>query len=279
MTTSALTPDNQRVLSPCRLSVEELRLGYGEHVVCDELSLRIPDGRFTVIIGPNGCGKSTLLRSLCRLLRPEHGRVCLDGHDIHTIPTRALARQLGLLPQSVQAPQGIKVVDLVARGRFPHQRLLRQWSHEDYEAVRQAMDATGVTQLAECVVDELSGGQRQRVWVAMVLAQQTPLLLLDEPTTYLDIAHQIELLELFCRLNQGSGYTLIAVLHDLNQACRYADHLIVMAGGRIVVEGVPGEIMTTTLVSEVFGLDCVIIDDPVSHTPLIIPQGRRFTEG
>ncbi|WP_240609978.1 ABC transporter ATP-binding protein [Billgrantia endophytica] len=261
----------------CRLRAERLRLGYDRVLVCHDLDVSIPDGCFTVIIGPNGCGKSTLLRSLCRLLPPQAGRVLLDGKDIHRLPTRQVARQLGLLPQGAQVPSGITVVELVERGRYPHQSLLQQWSNEDEFAVHEAMRSTGVLELAERQVDQLSGGQRQRVWVAMVLAQQTPILMLDEPTTYLDIAHQIELLELFRELNRQAGHTLIAVLHDLNQACRYADHLIVIADGSIVAEGKPSELMTVELVAEVFGLACVIIDDPVSHTPLIVPRDRPAT--
>lgn len=257
-----------------RLQGIGLRLGYGQRIICDDLSVTIPQARFTAIVGPNGCGKSTLLRSLCRLTRPLAGQVCLDGRDIHQMPTRQLARRLGLLPQSSQAPAGITVSDLVARGRYPHQGLFRQWSDDDARAVGQAMAATGVADLAECEVDQLSGGQRQRVWVAMVLAQQTPVLLLDEPTTFLDIAHQIDLLELFRGLNRDHRHTLVAVLHDLNQACRYADHLVVMAEGRIVAEGDPAELMTEDLVAKVFGLDAVIIPDPVSGTPLMIPRGR-----
>ncbi|WP_315917272.1 ABC transporter ATP-binding protein [Vibrio fluvialis] len=261
-----------------RLTGSHLRLGYEGHTVFDGIDVRIPDGKFTVIVGPNGCGKSTLLRTLCRLLKPKAGQVCLDGHDIHGLPTKALARQLGLLPQSATAPDGIRVVDLVARGRYPHQELFRQWSLDDERAVRSAMQVTGIDALAERQVDELSGGQRQRVWIAMVLAQETPLLLLDEPTTYLDIAHQIELLELFRDLNLTSGHTLIAVLHDLNQACRYADHMIAMAHGKIIAEGNPSELISAELVRDVFGLESVIIEDPVSHTPLVIPRGRTRHE-
>ncbi|OHX10547.1 iron-dicitrate transporter ATP-binding subunit [Chromobacterium sphagni] len=255
-----------------RLRGETLRLGYRQRVICDGLDLRIPDGSFTVIIGPNGCGKSTLLRSLSRLLKPLSGQVCLDGRDIHGLPAKAVARQLGLLPQSAVAPDGISVADLVARGRYPHQSLLRQWSRQDEDAVGQALAATGTADLADRLVDELSGGQRQRVWVAMALAQQTPLLLLDEPTTYLDIAHQIELLELFRRLNREGGRTLVAVLHDINHACRYATHLIAMKDGRIVAEGAPSRIVTAELIEQVFGLPCLIIEDPVSHTPMVIPR-------
>lgn len=256
-----------------RLEGQRLRMGYAQRVICDDLNVRIPDGAFTVIVGPNGCGKSTLLRGLSRLIKPQSGRVLLDGQDIHRHPARALARQLGLLPQSATAPEGISVADLVSRGRYPHQGVFCQWSRQDEDAVSEAMQATGVLDLAERPVDELSGGQRQRVWVAMALAQQTPLLLLDEPTTFLDIAHQIDLLELLRALHAGHGRTLVAVLHDLNHACRYADHLIAMREGRIVAEGAPGQIVTAELVERVFGLACLVIDDPVSHTPLVVPRG------
>ncbi|MEO2219695.1 ABC transporter ATP-binding protein [Chromobacterium vaccinii] len=255
-----------------RLSGDGLRLGYRQRTICERLNLRIPDGSFTVVIGPNGCGKSTLLRSLSRLLKPLEGQVRLDGRDIHSQPAKAVARQLGLLPQSAVAPDGITVADLVARGRYPHQGLLRQWSREDENAVNEALKATGTAELADRLVDELSGGQRQRAWVAMALAQQTPLLLLDEPTTYLDIAHQIELLELFRTLNRDGGRTLVAVLHDINHACRYATHLIAMKDGRIVAEGAPSRIVTAELIEQVFGLPCLIIEDPVSRTPMVIPR-------
>lgn len=258
---------------PPRLRGERLRLGYRQRTICEQLDVNIPNGSFSVIIGPNGCGKSTLLRSLSRLLKPQAGQVCLDGRDIHGYPAKTVAQQLGLLPQSAVAPDGITVTDLVARGRYPHQSLLRQWSRQDEEAVRQALAATGTDALADRLVDELSGGQRQRVWVAMALAQQTPLLLLDEPTTYLDIAHQIELLELFRRLNRDGGRTLVAVLHDINHACRYASHLIAMRDGRIVAEGAPRDIVSADLIEQVFGLRCLIMDDPVSHTPMVIPRG------
>ncbi|MFC8039667.1 ABC transporter ATP-binding protein [Paenarthrobacter sp. NPDC057355] len=255
---------------PARLSAEGVSLGYAGRTVSSALDVSIPDGEFTVIVGPNACGKSTLLRALSRLLEPASGAVLLDGKGISSFGAKEVARRLGLLPQTSIAPDGITVADLVARGRYPHQKLLRQWSEADEAAVVAALDATNVTELSGRLVDELSGGQRQRVWVAMVLAQQTPLLLLDEPTTFLDIAHQIELLDLFRRLN-GGGNTLVAVLHDLNHACRYATHLIAMKDGAVVAEGRPADVVTAELVEHVFGLPCMVIDDPVSHTPLVIP--------
>ncbi len=257
-----------------RLHASHLKLGYDNKIIADDLSVAIPDGAFTVIVGPNACGKSTLLRALCRLLKPSAGEVMLDGKNISSFATKALARELGLLPQTSIAPDSITVADLVSRGRYPHQSLLKQWTQADKQAVEAAMAATNVSQLADRSVDELSGGQRQRVWVAMALAQQTPLLLLDEPTTYLDIAHQIELLDLFRQLNRERRQTMIAVLHDLNHACRYADHIIAMRDGKIVAEGKPAEIITAELVERVFGMPCMIIDDPLSHTPLVIPRGR-----
>ncbi|MCB5322775.1 ABC transporter ATP-binding protein [Yersinia intermedia] len=257
-----------------RLRADALTLGYDGKIISQNLSVSIPDGEFTVIVGPNACGKSTLLRALSRLLKPQAGQVILDGKNIASIDTRQVARHLGLLPQSSQAPDGISVLDLVARGRYPHQKLLQQWTPADKLAVSNAMQATSVSELADRSVDALSGGQRQRVWIAMVLAQQTPLLLLDEPTTYLDIAHQIDLLELFSNLNQQHNHTLVAVLHDLNHACRYATHIIAMRDGQIVTQGHPREVITADLVEQVFGMPCLIIDDPVSHTPLVIPKGR-----
>ena len=254
------------------LSAKDLTIGYDKKVISEHLDLEVPAGRFTAIIGPNACGKSTLLRALSRLLKPSAGEVLLDGKDINSRPAKEVARRLGLLPQSSIAPDGISVADLVARGRFPHQKLIRQWSAADEAAVVTAMAATGVTDLSGELVDTLSGGQRQRVWVAMVLAQQTPIVLLDEPTTFLDIAHQIEILELCVRLNREQSTTMVAVLHDLNQASRYADHLVVMKAGRIVEQGDPRAVITAELIEEVFGLGCRIIDDPETGTPLVIPR-------
>lgn len=256
-----------------RLAASSATLAYDGHVVAEQLDLEIPDGQITAIVGPNACGKSTLLRALSRLLRPSSGSVLLDGREIHRLPTKEVARQLGLLPQSPIAPDGITVGDLVARGRTPHQSLLQQWSHADEAAVLSALEATGTAELVDRSVDELSGGQRQRVWIAMALAQETELLLLDEPTTYLDISHQIDVLELVASLQRDAGRTIVVVLHDLNLACRYAHHVVAMRNGEIVGSGPPAAIVTAQHVEHVFGLQCVVIDDPVSNTPLVVPIG------
>ncbi|GHH75940.1 cobalamin/Fe3+-siderophore ABC transporter ATP-binding protein [Kitasatospora indigofera] len=254
-----------------RLEARGVTLAYEARTVVEELDLTVPDGRVTVIVGPNACGKSTLLRALGRLLKPAGGAVLLDGAELARIPTKQIARRIGLLPQSPVAPEGISVADLVSRGRQPHQSWWQQWSAEDEEAVTEALLRTSTTELADRSVDELSGGQRQRAWIAMALAQGTDILLLDEPTTFLDIAHQVEVLDLVRRLNVEKGRTVVAVLHDLNQAARYADHLVAMRGGRIVAQGPPAEIVTAGLVREVFGLDSVVVPDPVTGTPLVVP--------
>ncbi|MFE4491405.1 ABC transporter ATP-binding protein [Streptomyces niveus] len=254
-----------------RLRARELTLAYDDRTVVHDLELAVPDGRVSVIVGPNACGKSTTLRALGRLLKPKSGSVLLDGEELARIPTRKIAQSIGLLPQSPTAPEAITVADLVSRGRQPHQHWWQQWSEEDERAVTEAMARTDVTDLAERSVDELSGGQRQRVWIAMALAQETDLLLLDEPTTFLDIAHQVEVLDLVRRLNHEQGRTVVIVLHDLNQAARYADHLVAMKSGRIVAEGHPGEIVTAELVREVFGLESVVVPDPVTGSPLVVP--------
>lgn len=258
-----------------RLRARDVTLRYDQRVVSSGLSVDIPDREFTVIIGPNACGKSTLLRSLSRLLRPASGRVTLDGRPLADFRPKEFARQVGLLPQSSIAPDGITVVDLVSRGRFPYQKLIRQWTDVDEEAVRTAMAATNVAELATREVAELSGGQRQRVWAAMAIAQRTPVLLLDEPTTFLDLTHQIEMLDLFARLHRD-GTTIVAVLHDLNQAARYASHLIVMKAGAVVASGQPAQVLTVDLVREVFELNCLVIDDPASGTPMVVPTDGRW---
>lgn len=257
---SATPPDT------ARLRVESATIGYDRRIICEHLSVAIPDESFTVIVGPNACGKSTLLRSLSRLRRPSVGQVVLDGADINSYRTKEVARRVGLLPQTSIAPDGITVADLVARGRYPHQGFIRQWTEDDEQAVLRAMHQTSVADLSGRLVDELSGGQRQRVWVAMALAQHTDIMLLDEPTTFLDITHQIELLELFTDLHHV-GHTLVAVLHDLNHAARYGTHLIAMKDGAVVAEGAPDKVVTAELVEEVFGLRCLVVPDPVVSSP------------
>lgn len=256
-----------------RLVATDLSGGYDRTAVLREIDVRIPTGSFTAIIGPNACGKSTLLRMLSRLLKPQSGSVQLDETDIREYSPKQFARRLGLLPQSPVAPDGITVADLIARGRHPHQNVLAQWSREDEAAVHRAMVDTGVSELAERHVDELSGGQRQRVWIAMALAQETPILLLDEPTTFLDITHQLEILELVDRL-RNDGRTIIAVLHDLNQAARYADHLIAMRDGSILAQGAPEDLITVETVEQVFGLVARVISDPDTGAPIVLPRAR-----
>ncbi|MFD3314309.1 ABC transporter ATP-binding protein [Streptomyces sp. NPDC058694] len=259
-----------------RLSVESATIGYDKRIISEHLSVAIPDESFTVVVGPNACGKSTLLRGLSRLLKPSAGQIVLDGADICSYRTKEVARRVGLLPQSSIAPDGVTVADLVARGRYPHQGFIRQWTEDDERAVLRAMRQTSVTDLSGRLVDELSGGQRQRVWVAMALAQHTDIMLLDEPTTFLDITHQIELLELFTDLHHA-GHTLVAVLHDLNHAARYGTHLIAMKDGAVVAEGTPDEVVTAELVEEVFGLRCLVMRDPVAGSPQVVPLGRERT--
>jgi len=257
-----------------RLRAQELTLAYDGAPVVSDLSLELLPGRITALVGPNACGKSTLLRALARLLKPRRGAVYLDGDSIHKLPTKQVALELGLLPQAPLAPEGLTVEDLVARGRYPHQSWLRQWSREDEAAVERALAATGTAELRDRPVDELSGGQRQRAWIAMALAQETEIMLLDEPTTYLDLAHQVEVLDLLAELNERQGRTIVLVLHDLNQACRYADQLIALRAGRIYAQGIPAETVTERFVREVFGVGCRVIADPVSGAPLCVALAR-----
>jgi iron complex transport system ATP-binding protein len=261
------------------LSASELELAYGDRTVIDDLTVHIPTGALSVIVGPNACGKSTLLRALARLLEPRRGTVLLDGESIRSLPTREVARRLGILPQAPIAPEGITVADLVARGRAPHQGWLRQWTRADEEAVATALVAASVDDLAHRPVDELSGGQRQRVWIAMTLAQDTATLLLDEPTTFLDLAHQIDVLDLLADLNRERGRTVVAVLHDLNQACRFAHHVIAMRDGEIIAQGTPADVVTEALVARVFGLSCRVVPDPVTATPMVVPISRHGSAG
>ncbi len=258
-----------------QLSATDVKLGYGERTIVEKLSITLPPGQFTVIVGANACGKSTLLRGLARLLAPASGAVYLDGRAIHQMATREVATVLGVLPQTPVAPDGITVADLVGRGRYPHQGWFRQWTATDDAAVASALQSTDTLDLAQRSVDELSGGQRQRVWIAMALAQRTDILLLDEPTTFLDINHQVEVLDLLTDLVRTQGRTVVAVLHDLNLACRYADHIVAMQGGRIVAEGAPAAVMTSAVVKTVFGIDSEVVIDPVSQSPMIVPIGRH----
>ncbi|UZF43011.1 ABC transporter ATP-binding protein [Rhodococcus rhodochrous] len=267
-----MTPQPAHTTQSASLTTEQLSLGYGSSLIVDQVSTSLPAGRITAIVGPNGCGKSTLLRGLARLLPPQHGRVLLNGTELTEMPARTLARTLGLLPQQPLAPDGITVADLVGRGRHPHQRWFRQWSAEDEQAVAAALAATGVDQLAESPIDELSGGQRQRVWIALALAQDPDIMLLDEPTTFLDLAHQIEVLDLLASLNHRLGRTIVLVLHDLNTASRYAHHLVAMRAGTLVTAGPPNEVITPEMVHDVFGVEATVITDPVAGTPLVLPH-------
>jgi iron complex transport system ATP-binding protein len=256
------------------LSTNQLSLSYGDQFIIEELNLHIPKGKITILVGSNGCGKSTLLKSLCRLLRPCEGTVVLDGQDIFKMSTKAVARKLAVLPQGPTAPEGLTVSQLVRQGRYPHQNFMGQWTRQDEEMVKKAMADTNVADIADRTVDSLSGGQRQRAWIAMTLAQGTEYLLLDEPTTYLDLAHQIEVLDLLFELNAREGRTIVMVLHDLNLSCRYGHHMVALSNRRVYAEGVPEEVMTAETVREVFHLECVISTDPIFGTPLLIPHGR-----
>lgn len=266
---------NPQTPAPTRLRARGVHLGYGEHTVVDGVDLDVPTGRVTVIVGANGSGKSTLLRGLGRLMRPTRGSVELDGVDLYRRPPREVARVLGLLPQHPIAPEGITVAALVARGRHPHRGAFRRWDSTDADAVATALARTDLAELADRRVEELSGGQRQRVWVAMALAQEPELLLLDEPTTYLDLAHQVDLLDLLAELNAERGTTVVMVLHELALAARYADHLVVLHRGRVLRAGPPGEVLDAACLAEAFGLEARVLEDPVSGTPLVVPIGRQ----
>ncbi|SDN14864.1 ABC transporter ATP-binding protein [Actinomyces ruminicola] len=264
---------------PRALATRRLRSGYGRRTVVDGVDLKLPTGAITVIVGANACGKSTLLKTMARILVPSSGSVLLDGQEVSAVPTKRLATRLGLLPQQPIAPEGIVVADLVGRARHPHQGLFRSTSSADRRIVEEALLATRTAQLADRSVDELSGGQRQRVWIAMALAQRTDVLLLDEPTTFLDLTHQVEVLDLLTDLNRERGTTIVMVLHDINLAARYADHVIAMRDGRVVAAGTPGQVVSPALMREVFDLDAEVITDPVSGTPLVLPKGRHHVVG
>ncbi|MFC5730049.1 MULTISPECIES: ABC transporter ATP-binding protein [Nocardioides] len=254
-----------------QVRVDGIHAGYGTDTILNGIDLTVPAGAVTAIVGPNGCGKSTLLKTIARVLNPTAGSVLLDGEPVHRLPTRQVAKRLGLLPQSNVVPEQLTVRDLVERGRYPHRGILSAWTDTDHDAVAEALEVTGTASLAGRYVDELSGGQRQRAWIAMVLAQQTPVLLLDEPTTYLDLAHRLEVLRLLRRLNRDRDATVVMVLHDLNEACRYADHIITMRDGAVHACGRPREVVTPELMADVFGVACLTVDDPVTGTPIVVP--------
>ncbi|MBM7601800.1 iron complex transport system ATP-binding protein [Virgibacillus halotolerans] len=253
---------------------EQIVAGYDNKTVIQGVSLVIPSNKISVIIGANASGKSTLLKTLARLLKPTSGKITLDGKSIVKIPSKQLARVLGLLPQSPIVPEGISVTDLVGRGRFPHQSLLSGWTKKDYDAVAEAMSTMDITELANQNIDELSGGQRQRVWIAMALAQQTDILFLDEPTTFLDITYQVEILDLLTDLNRKHGTTIVMVLHDINLSARYADNIFALHEGKLMAGGEPSKVITSTLVKDIFGLDCIVVKDPISGSPSVVPKGR-----
>ncbi|WP_327350961.1 ABC transporter ATP-binding protein [Streptomyces sp. NBC_01304] len=278
MTSKQLIPEQdaapEAAAQPNELSTHGLDLRYGDRVVVGGLDLVLPGGKVTAIVGPNACGKSTLLRGLTRLLAPAGGTVALDGTDIHRLSARSLARRMGLLPQQPVTPEAITVEALVRLGRYPHQRLLSPWSATDQAAVEAALARTGTAALREQPVDQLSGGQRQRAWIALALAQDTDLLLLDEPTTFLDLRHQLDVLDLVAELHSEAGRTVVMVLHDLGQAARYADHLVVLKDGELAAAGAPQDVLDAALVKSVFDVDCRVIPDPETGTPLVVPKSR-----
>ncbi|WP_102028495.1 ABC transporter ATP-binding protein [Salirhabdus sp. Marseille-P4669] len=256
------------------LMAKELTLGYGEDIIIDSLDITIPKGKVTVFIGSNGCGKSTLLRSLARLLEPKTGKVVLDGQDIAKMKTKEVAKEMAILPQSPTTPEGLTVEQLVRLGRYPYQGFLKRWSEEDDKAVQDALAATNLIDLKDRLVDSLSGGQRQRAWIAMTLAQDTEMILLDEPTTYLDLTHQIEVLDLLFELNNRDNRTIVMVLHDINLACRYADHIVALKDKNVWAQGKPEDIITIDLVKNVFRMSCDVTYDPLFGTPMCIPHGK-----
>jgi iron complex transport system ATP-binding protein len=255
------------------IQANAISLSYGGNLIVDQLSVSVPRGQITALIGANGCGKSTLLRGLARLMPLQQGQVILDGHDIAHVPAKVLAQRLGMLPQSPQAPEGLTVYELVAQGRYPHQSWLQQWRDQDAHAVQQALVMTNLVDLAQRPIDALSGGQRQRAWIAMTLAQDTEMILLDEPTTYLDVAHQIEVLQLLAQLNCEQGRTIVMVLHDINHATRFAHHLVALKAGQVMAAGAPHQVVTVQLLADVFGVEADILQDPRTHQPLCVVYG------
>lgn len=271
---ASLTKTAAKAGAASAMDAASLHLSYGDVSIFDDLYVSIPKGQVTVFIGSNGCGKSTLLRSLARLLKPKSGTIMLSGDDIAKLPTKEIARRLAILPQGPTAPEGLTVLQLVKQGRYPYQSWLQQWSAEDERKVRTALELTRMDAFAERTVDSLSGGQRQRAWIAMTLAQDTDTILLDEPTTYLDLTHQIEVLDLLFELNAQENRTIVMVLHDMNLACRYAHHLVAIKNGAVYGEGRPEDIMNEQLIQDVFGMSCQVAQDPVFGTPMCIPYGK-----
>jgi len=259
------------------LEAQNLHVSYGENLILEDLNLQIPKGKITVLVGANGCGKSTLLRTFARLQKAKSGEIFLDDNKLDAISTKEVAKRLAILPQGPVAPEGLTVQQLIKQGRYPHQSWLKQWSTEDEKIVNNALEVTQMTEFADRPVDALSGGQRQRVWIAMTLAQKTDLILLDEPTTYLDMAHQVEILDLLFDLNENEGRTVVMVLHDLNLACRYAHHIVAVRNKQVYAQGKPEEVVTAEMVQEVFRMDCTIIEDPIFGTPLCVPHGKGRT--
>ncbi|MCF4098146.1 ABC transporter ATP-binding protein [Maritalea mediterranea] len=256
----------------CALRVQRLTAGYGDSPILKDIDLEVPEGEITILVGPNGCGKSTLLKTMARIITPSHGTVMLNGQNVHQMPTRHVAQQMALLAQGPIAPEGLKVRELVAQGRFPHQSLLKQWTKEDREAVDWAMEVTNIAQFAERPIDALSGGQRQRCWIAMALAQETDLVLLDEPTTFLDLKVQVDVMNLLTQTANEAGKTLVIVLHELNIAAAYADNLVMMRGGEIVAQGAVNSIFTRENLRAVFGLDARVIFDAEAGRPICMPN-------
>lgn len=257
------------------LETKNLTTGYEKKVIISNMNIKIQKRKINIIIGSNGCGKSTLLKNLARLYKPMKGEITLGSKNIFLYEGKEFARLLGLLPQSPTVPEGIKVFDLVTRGRFPYRKFMSNLKEEDYEAVNRALSIVGIDDLANSNIDELSGGQRQRVWIALALAQDTDILLLDEPTTYLDIQYQVEILDLLFELNKSQGTTIVMVLHDINLSSRYGDYIFALKKGKLIAEGRPKDIITKELMKEIYNLDCIIIEDPLTASPLIIPRGKH----
>lgn len=256
------------------LKSNNVSAGYGDRIIVQGVDITIPKNKISVILGSNGCGKSTMLKTFCRLLKPSQGQITLNEASTDTINSKEIAKIIGLLPQSSQAPEGIKVVDLISRGRFPYRKFMSSMTKEDFDAVAEAMEFMGITDLAERNIDELSGGQRQRVFIALALAQQTDILFLDEPTTFLDITHQIEILDLLKSLNEKRHTTIIMVLHDINLSTRYADYIFAMKDGKLIEQGKPNEVITVENIRKIYGLESTIINDPVSNSPMVIPKSK-----